>query len=144
MKSKTINELISNIHLKYKRYLEQQILTYGLSIKQYYLLKQLKNKELTPAIIADKLFADRPTVTVIINNLKKKGFVEVRNHPKDKRSKIITISKDGLLKLNQLRDIEMNEIDLTSCLNNNEKEMSKTLLKKILQNLNNQIQLKNV
>ena len=138
MKNKTVTELISNIHLKYKRYLEQQILIYDLSIKQYYLLKQLKNKELTPAIIADKLFADRPTVTVIINNLKKKGFVEVRNNPKDKRSKIIAISNDGSLKLNQLRDIEMNEIDLTSCLNGNENEMLKILLNKILQNLNHQ------
>jgi len=41
-------------------------------------------------------------VTVIINNLKKKGLVDFIDNPKEKRSKTVTITEKGLLKLNTI------------------------------------------
>ncbi|OYT16894.1 MAG: hypothetical protein B7C24_05500 [Bacteroidetes bacterium 4572_77] len=139
MQDKPIIELISHIHLTNKRYLENKISAKGLSIKQYFLLKILKNRNLTPSDISEMLYADRPTTTVIINNLMKKGFINKEANPTDSRSKIISISKTGQQKLQEFKDLEKEKIKATSCLDKQEKQSLKELLLKVSNNLQKQI-----
>ncbi len=139
MDKQSTSELISRIHLTRKRYFEKIIVKFGLTIKQYFLLKTLESRNLTPAIIAELLFSDRPTVSVIITNLNKKGFIKIHNNPKDKRSRIIKISKLGQEKLNEYSQIEYDKTNTTSCLNPNEQKQLNDLLQKVYNNLKNQI-----
>ena len=133
MQNKSTGELISFIHLTHKRYLERQILKYDLSIKQFYLLKKLKNKTLPPSTIAKILFADRPTTTVILNNLEKKGLIEIEQNLSDKRGKIISLSSKGTKKI---KETKLEKINLTACLSHEENVILKELLTKISINLN--------
>jgi len=143
MPTKPIIELISHIHLSNKRFAEQQTIKVGLTIKQYFLLKQLEKYNLTPAKVALMLYADRPTVSVIINNLKKKGYITVKHNPKDKRSTILMISDKGNAKLAKFNHLKHKKIQPLSSLNNIEKETLRTLLEKVSNSINNQIQNNN-
>lgn len=50
--------------------------------------------EYTPSMIADMLYVSRPSVTQKINELEKKGFIEKRRNPHDKRNYNLYIKAD--------------------------------------------------
>ena len=47
-----------------------------------------------PAMIAERLLADRPTVTGIIQRLLQKGWIFIKHNPKDKRSHLIFLTNE--------------------------------------------------
>nr|WP_319777091.1 MarR family transcriptional regulator [uncultured Sphaerochaeta sp.] len=124
---------ISHLHLAWKRYLEAPLLREGLTIKQFYLLKRLKAKgALYPAEIAEMLFCDRPTVSVIISNMEKKSWISREKDEKDGRKWLIRLTDEGKSALESSLGI-MNplEIDPVETLSAEEVQLLNRLLGKI-------------
>jgi hypothetical protein len=68
---------IGVIALTRSRRLQRQLLPHGLTLKQLHVLQELTRREvLNPSQIAETLFADRPTATVIIRNRRRLGSQE--------------------------------------------------------------------
>jgi len=87
---------IGVIGLTWSRYLQKQLLPHGITVKQVYLLKRLKRGDfLYPAEIAEILFCDRPTATVVIRNLEKKGWVSKLPDPDNGKRVRISITTAG-------------------------------------------------
>jgi DNA-binding MarR family transcriptional regulator len=96
---------IGIIYLTWSRFLQKQLLPHDITLKQIYLLKQLiKTDYLYPADIADILFCDRPTVSVIIRNLEKKGWLEKQTDLENRKRIRISITLAGAKKLNQVTE----------------------------------------
>jgi DNA-binding MarR family transcriptional regulator len=76
----------------------------GITFPQWRLLKDIdihekqcrdeeeRLKLLTPAAIAERLNADRPTVSCMLERLVKQEYVYRLSHPKDRRSQIILLT----------------------------------------------------
>lgn len=69
-----ILELISEIHLDWKRQVARDLAPYGIGPKQIFLLRKLKETGgLAPSVIATLLHADRPSVTSMLGTLERAG-----------------------------------------------------------------------
>ena len=119
------------VFLTWRRHLENGIRPYGITLKQQYLLKQLSAEGfLYPSDIADKLFCDRPTATVVINNLKKYGFVYSAKDEDNGRRQRVMLTQKGYEKVAELAQRPGEDIDPLACFTNTEKaEFEKLLLK---------------
>ena len=94
---------IDIISLMWKRHLQKQLLPHNITLKQIYLLKHLMRIDfLHPARIAELLFCDRPTASVIIGNLVKKGWVQKNHDPENRKRFRISITLLGAKKVNQV------------------------------------------
>lgn len=94
---------IGIIHLTWSRQLQRQLLPHGLSIKQLHVLQELLRQEvLNPSAIADMLFCDRPTATVVIRNLEKKGWIKKERDPLNGRQFQVVITSAGRTKVEQI------------------------------------------
>ncbi len=124
---------ISHLHLAWKRYLEAPLLREGLTIKQFYLLKRLKAKgALYPAEIAEMLFCDRPTVSVIISNMEKKSWISRERDDHDRRKWLIRLTEEGKTALeSSLGKMNPLDIDPVGSLSAEEVQLLYELLEKI-------------
>lgn len=96
---------IGVISLMWSRFLQRELLPHGITLKQIYLLKHLiKTDYIYPADIAELLFCDRPTASVIIRNLEKKGWLEKRPDPDDGKRLRISITLSGAKMVSQVLD----------------------------------------
>ncbi len=87
----------------WKRYLQKQLLPHNITLKQIYLLKQLIRVDfLYPDRIAELLFCDRPTASVIIGNLVKNSWVQKDNDPENRKRVRVSITLLGAKKVNQV------------------------------------------
>jgi len=125
---------IGVISLTWSRFLQKQLLPYNITLKQIYLLKQLiKTDYLYPAHIAELLFCDRPTASVIISNLAKQGWIKKASDPEDGKRIRVSITLAGSKKLNQVLEAGYKgdkTFDPSSVLTREEIEMlEKTLIK---------------
>lgn len=100
-----IMALMGMNHLAWKRHIEVPFLRQGVTLKQFYMLRQLDRRgELQPAQIADMLYCDRPTATVIIGNVEKRGWIERHRNTNDGRSWSIRLTTKGRRALQSLAD----------------------------------------
>ena len=105
---------LSTVHLTWRRHLQQGLLSHGITLKQVYLLRQLARHEfLHPSQIADLLFCDRPTATVIIRNTEKQGWVSRTRGEQDRRQVQITLTEAGRAKLVALDQSGWREYEAT-------------------------------
>lgn len=89
--------------LTWRRYLQQQLIDQEITLKQLFVLRRLAKREfLYPSEIAETLFCDRPTATVIINNMRRYGWVESRKQPDNRKHTQIRITLAGRAKLEAL------------------------------------------
>ena len=97
--------MIAEIYLTWERYRQRQILPFGVSLKQYHVLRQLEEVAyLNPSQIAAMLFCDRPTASVIIRNLERDGFVAREHDPDNLRRYRISLTEAGAAKVAEIRD----------------------------------------
>lgn len=83
-----------------KSRVNQRLSEIGLTFPQFLVIKHLYGQEraeegksiVTPALIAENLGYDRPTVTGILDRLVKQGFVTREIHPGDRRSQRIGLT----------------------------------------------------
>lgn len=67
----------------------------GLSFARVRALRRLAPEPLTMRGLAEKLKADPPYVTLIVDDLEERGLVERRPHPGDRRAKLVSLTSAG-------------------------------------------------
>lgn len=79
--------------LLYNRFLKR----YGLNLTTYFVLELLHHhpEGVEPAVIAEKVFVLRQTVTVVLNEFEKRGFIRRCESREDHRRKRILLTKSG-------------------------------------------------
>ncbi len=128
------------VFLTWRRHLEKTTKSHSLTLNQYYILRQLKQKEyLNPSEIAEMLFADRPTATVVIDNLKKYGYVRKERDAEDGKRIRVSITEAGIRQVDEAeKDMEeMTTFDPLACLSEEEKQTLEELLVKMQNHMKN-------
>lgn len=79
--------------LLYDRFLKR----HGLNLTTYFVLELLYRhpEGVEPAVIAEKVFVLRQTVTVVLNEFEKRGFIRRCESQEDHRRKRILLTKSG-------------------------------------------------
>jgi DNA-binding MarR family transcriptional regulator len=67
----------------------------GLSWTRSLALRRLAAQPLTLRALAEKLAADPPYVTLIVDDLQERGLVQRTPHPEDRRAKLVQLTKAG-------------------------------------------------
>ena len=89
--------------LLWRRYCQLRIKTLGLSLKQAFVLGQLTQSDLNPSQIADLLFTDRATVSVMLQTMTKRGWIQKEKDTTNRKFVRISIAPLGVDKLEELR-----------------------------------------
>jgi DNA-binding MarR family transcriptional regulator len=90
--------------LTWKRFFQKVLAPYDITLKQAFVLRRLETNEfLYPSEIASLLFSDRPTVSVIIRNLVKHGWVMQVRDPENRKRRRVNITDEGRDKLAEIK-----------------------------------------
>lgn len=89
--------------LLWRRYCQLRIKPLGLSLKQAFVLGQLTQSDLNPSQIADLLFTDRATVSVMLQTMTKRGWIRKEKDPSNRKFVRISITPLGQQKLEELQ-----------------------------------------
>jgi DNA-binding MarR family transcriptional regulator len=93
-------ELISVIHLDWKRWVARGLAPHGVSPKQVFVLRKVKETAgLTPSEIATLLHGDRPSATSMLATLAREGWITRRRDPANGKRVLVELSAAGLEKL---------------------------------------------
>lgn len=131
-----ILELVSRIHLGWKRRITRDLAPFGVNPKQMFLLRKLAaGAGLGPSEIAELLFADRPTVTSMLSTLARAGWIHRGQDPADGRRAIVRISPAGQRKLAEVPErlwrSGRTDFDPEACLDPEEQVELRRLLEKV-------------
>ena len=132
----TIMNKLGVIFLTYRRQLQKELVPYQITLKQQYILKQLAKKEyLYPSEIAEMLYCDRPTASVVIKNMEKQHWVIKEKDSENGKQIKITLTDNGRKKLADLKEALQNSPYSTSnpveCFSEDEKQQLDQLLDKL-------------
>ena len=124
------------IFLTYRRQLQKELTPHEITLKQHYLLKQLTRKDfLYPSEIADILFCDRPTATVVLNNMEKQHWIQREKDLENGKQIKIILTQEGRDKFNAvdkaLQTSPNSTYDPLACLTDEEKFQLDRLLNKV-------------
>jgi DNA-binding MarR family transcriptional regulator len=89
-----------------KQYAQKRFkeLGFNITVDQWLILKNLyEGKGMKQNELADLVFKDHPTLTRMIDLLCKKGLTQRVMHPDDRRSFIVSLTKEGQKKVEQLK-----------------------------------------
>ncbi|MBI9050489.1 MAG: winged helix-turn-helix transcriptional regulator [Anaerolineaceae bacterium] len=131
---------LGNAFLTWRRYLQKQVAKHEVTLKQFFVLRRLsKVAFLHPSQVAELLFCDRPTATVVINNLRKYGWVETMKDPLNRKFQQIMLTEQGKTKLNEInQSMTLNPdqlFDPLACFSTEEKQHFEALLEKLTNHL---------
>lgn len=139
MRPDKISILIKNLALEFDKLAIPELTTYDLTPSQYKIIKYLMYNDGTDVRQRDieKAFSmTNPTVTGILQNLEKSGWIERIENENDARSKVIKLTKKSLNRKDELYEIgESLESKFTCGLSKEEKKELKILLKKMINSL---------
>lgn len=120
------------IFLTWRRYLQRNLLPYGITLKQQYVLRQIARQGyLYPADIAEMLFCDRPTATVILDNLEKKNWVRREKDPENRKYIRVFLTEQGQAKVEELKEKPLESFEPFACFSPTEMEQFESLLIKL-------------
>lgn len=123
---------IGYIFLSWRRHLQKRIQPAGCTLKQHHVLRKLSREGfLTPSQIADELFCDRPTASVIIANLYKYGWIKKEADPDNRRKYRISLTEEGMAKYIETSQILQTDRNPLKGLSKPEQEQLYTLLQKV-------------
>ena len=133
-----ILELVSLIHLNWKRRVARDLAPHGVNPKQIFLLRKLKEAEgLAPSEIAILLHADRPSVTSMLGTLEHEEWITRRRDPANGKRVIVELSAAGREKLTSVPErlwrSGKTKFDPEACLDEEERADLTRLLKKLHQ-----------
>jgi len=69
--------------------------TLGLSFARVRALRRLATQPHTLRALAERLAADPPYVTLMVDDLEERGLVQRKPHPKDRRAKLVQLTAAG-------------------------------------------------
>ncbi|AFQ13070.1 MarR family transcriptional regulator [Bacillus pacificus] len=130
--------LLNKVSVMTKTELTNQLKEYKVTAQQWAVLKDisLHPTGTTPAMIAERLFADRPTVTGIIQRLLQKDWIITKHNPNDKRSHLVFLTDKANSLLNELEHISNDVIRLSiKDIPKDEIEITIGVLQNMIQNL---------
>jgi DNA-binding MarR family transcriptional regulator len=135
-KKEPIMRALGVASLVWKRYAQKNIHPHGVTINQFEVLRQLKKRgTLFPSDIAEMLFCDRSTATVVIRNMEKKGWVQRQIDKQDHRRFQVTLSSSGLEKYQEVPwdtpAFRQTRFQPTACFTKKEKDQLVSLLAKL-------------
>ena len=85
---------------------EKQMQPTGLKVTQYYMLVNIaRHKETSISKLGEIMLLDQTTITRNVNILKKSGYVNITKDINDSRTKSISITDTGLVKLEEATPI---------------------------------------
>lgn len=123
------------IFLTWRRYLQRDLISHKITLKQLHVLRQLERRVfLYPSQIADMLFCDRPTATVVIKNMERDGWVAKEKDPVNSKQIKVFLTPEGRQKLASLENRAKppeKEIDPLDCFSDDEKQLFDQLLNKL-------------
>ncbi|MGE5630950.1 MAG: MarR family winged helix-turn-helix transcriptional regulator [Caulobacteraceae bacterium] len=125
------------IFLSWRRSLQKNLVPHKITLKQEYVLNQLLKKDfLYPSQIADMLFCDRPTCTVIIKNMEREKWIRREKDIENAKQVRIYITEQGKEKIVSLKSALSSKgeenLDPLACLSEEEKEQLDLILSKVL------------
>lgn len=125
------------VFLTWRRSLQKDLVPHKITLKQQYVLNQLSRKDFCyPSQIADMLFCDRPTATVITKNMERNNWIRREKDTENRKQVKIYITEEGHLKLaemkNSAKSADSKEYDPLACLTEDEKNQLDFLLTKVL------------
>lgn len=130
-----LSQMAQVIHM-FKRYRQVHVTAFGVTVPQFNALVQLdRYGELNPSQIADLLFSDRPTTTVVIKNLERRGWVERDRDEANRKYVVIRITEAGKDKLRELREAEESQcgdFEPLSCFTEEELSQLQAMLDKLI------------
>lgn len=140
MEKITLISKIGVIFLTWRRHLQRDLVPHKITLKQQYVLKQLSEKDfLYPSQIAEILFCDRPTVTVIIKNMERDKWIKKEKDVENGKQFRISITEEGHKKLVSLKSTSnlscREDFDPLKCLSNDERNQLDVLLTKVLSHI---------
>jgi DNA-binding MarR family transcriptional regulator len=97
--------LLDRTARRVKQYAQQQFKDQGfnITVDQWIVLKNLHEKDqMKQNELAELLFKDNPTLTRIIDLLCNKGLTVRNVHPNDRRSFVVSLTKNGVKKVELL------------------------------------------
>jgi DNA-binding MarR family transcriptional regulator len=137
---KTLMERLGTIFLTWRRCLQKGYSPHGITLKQMYLLRKLSSREyLHPSEIAEMLYCDRPTATVIIRNMVRQGWVTREPDPENRKRGRIRITSAGRTKHLELRRDKTSperRFDPAACFTEDERVQFERLLGKLQNHVN--------
>src|SRR5262245_55799817 len=103
MKSGAVLAQVSRLHLSWKRYVQRELLPYGINPKQIFVLRKLAGRDfLLPSEIAELVHADRPTVTTLVRTMERAGWVASEPAPDDGRKRHVVLRPAGRALLHRI------------------------------------------
>ena len=141
MSKLTLMSKLGIVYLTWTRMLQKDLVPYKITLKQQYVLGQLSKKDfLYPSQIADMLFCDRPTASVIIKNMEREKWVKREKDMENAKQIRIYITEEGRQKLASLKGIsgpeDMARYDPLQCLTIEERNQLDVLMTKVLSHIN--------
>lgn len=137
MRTDKVAVLIKKTALVIDKFANQVLVPFDLTNTQYKIMKYLYANQDLPVRQADieaKFSMTNPTVTGIIQNLEKKGFIIRAENPADKRSKLLVLTEQGLEMKEKLYQAgETIERQATANLTEEECDQLVRLLRKMLE-----------
>jgi DNA-binding MarR family transcriptional regulator len=97
--------LLDRTARRVKQYAQQRFkeLGFNITVDQWIVLKHLHgHDQMKQNELAEILFKDNPTLTRIIDLLCEKGLTVRNVHPNDRRSFMVSLTKEGVKKVQQL------------------------------------------
>ncbi len=125
---------VTIVSLTWKRYLQRVLVPYDITLKQAYVLRELARRDfLYPAQLANMLFCDRPTATVIVRNMKRRGWVAREKEAQNRKYVRIRITEAGKEKLAELAQslVSENLFDPLACFSEAEVKELERLIDKL-------------
>jgi DNA-binding MarR family transcriptional regulator len=124
------------IFLTYRRQLQKELVPYQITLKQQFILKQLAKKEfLYPSEIAEMLYCDRPTASVVIKNMEKQHWIIKEKDSENGKQIKITLTDNGRKKLADLKEAlqtsPYSSYNPIECFSEDEKKQFEQLLDKL-------------
>lgn len=98
--------LLDRTARRVKQYAQRKFneLEFNITVDQWLVMKHLyENDEMKQNELAEILFKDNPTLTRIIDLLCEKGLTVRKQHPTDRRSFQVTLTRQGKVKVEQMR-----------------------------------------
>lgn len=130
--------LIKMIHFTYEARINDVLKKYDLTRSQCDIIIYLSRSEedVTQRMIEKTFHISNPTVTGLLNRLESKGFIKRKISDKDGRFKYIVLTEKARKLENEIiNQLDENEESLFSLLNNEEQEMLKNMLNRIVDSI---------
>ena len=139
----SLGDLTGYANLALTRRLLRNFKSHGLTItaEQFTVLNELwQNEGRTQLNLAQSTARDKPSMTRLINNLEKEGYLKREPHPSDGRANLIYLTPKGQeLKKPALQVAVKTLFEGLNGISQQDIEMTKGVLKKLIDNLDSSI-----